>query len=115
MQASPRPFFDIEAVARENTFFRRVLDTTARSQLVVMCLNPGQDIGPETHEQDQFVRIEHGSGLITVSGNNYAARDGAAMIIPGGSPHNIKNTSSTELLQVGARVSTHEIFCSLIF
>jgi len=103
MESTPRPFFDIESIARENTSFRRVLDTTARSQLVVMCLRPGEDIGPETHAQDQFVRVEHGLGLITVGNAKYAARDGAAMIIPGGSFHNIENTSTTELLQVRGR------------
>jgi len=116
MESTPRPFFDIESIARENTSFRRVLDTTARSQLVVMCLRPGEDIGPETHAQDQFVRVEHGLGLITVGNAKYAARDGAAMIIPGGSFHNIENTSTTELLQVRGRACDKSvlIYSSLV-
>lgn len=52
---------NIEEMTLNNTFFRKVLSTQSHSQLVVMCLQPNEEIGVETHpENDQFIRVEKG-------------------------------------------------------
>ena len=59
---------DIEKVTLENENFRRVLYTAKNCQLVVMSLQPGEDIGEEVHELDQFIRCEAGEGKATLDG-----------------------------------------------
>jgi len=92
---------DIERATVENTHFRRVLYTGKHSQLVLMCLQPGEEIGMETHpENDQFFRFESGEGTCVIDGQTYAVRDGSAIVIPAGAQHNIINTSVTEQLKL---------------
>lgn len=56
---------NIEELTLTNTFFRKVLFTTQHAQLVVMSLNPNEEIGEEVHEYtDQFFRVEKGNGVI---------------------------------------------------
>lgn len=84
---------DIEDATKDNTFFRKVLFTASQSQLVVMSLQPGEDIGMETHEKgDQFIRIEEGEGKAILNGKEYPIEDDWAMVIPAGTRHNIINT-----------------------
>jgi mannose-6-phosphate isomerase-like protein (cupin superfamily) len=91
---------DIEKETLENTHFHRVLYTSKHSQLVVMRLQPLQEIGLETHpENDQFFRFEQGQGKCIVDKNEYAVADGSAVVVPAGALHNVINTSSTEPLQ----------------
>jgi mannose-6-phosphate isomerase-like protein (cupin superfamily) len=59
---------DIESIATKNTDFRRVLYTTKQSQLVLMALKPGEEIGAEVHKSDQFFRVEEGSGKAVLDG-----------------------------------------------
>jgi mannose-6-phosphate isomerase-like protein (cupin superfamily) len=81
---------DIEALSVEGTDFRRVLYTTKRSQLVVMALKPWEDIGMETHEDnDQFIRCEDGVGTVTLNGKMYPFVKGNSVTIPAGTKHNI--------------------------
>jgi len=88
-----------ETLANEN--FRQVLYTSAHSQLVLMSLNPGEEIGMEVHpENDQFFRFEKGEGKCIIDGNEYAVRDGSAIIVPAGAQHNVINTSTTEKLKL---------------
>ena len=62
---------NIEEKTLENDNFREVLYTTQRSQLVVMTLQPGEEIGLETHEDhDQFIRVEEGTGEAILDGEN---------------------------------------------
>ena len=76
--------------------FREVLYTTQRSQLVIMTLQPGEEIGLETHEgHDQFIRVEAGEGVAILDGERHALADGVAVVIPAGTEHNVINTSTS--------------------
>jgi mannose-6-phosphate isomerase-like protein (cupin superfamily) len=85
---------NIEQDTIENDDFRRVLYTGPHLQLVLMTLQPGEDIGLETHEgHDQFIRIEAGTGVVQMNGQERALEDGSAVVIPTGVEHNVVNTS----------------------
>lgn len=92
---------NIEKKSLENTFFREVLFTGPNSQLVVMALKPGEDIGMETHgDVDQFIRVEAGKGMAVLNGVEHALEDGSAVVIPAGVEHNIINSSKTEPMKL---------------
>jgi mannose-6-phosphate isomerase-like protein (cupin superfamily) len=92
---------DIEKKSLENNYFREVLFTGPHSQLVVMSLNPGEEIGQERHpETDQFIRVEAGTGKATLDGQEYELVDGSALVIPAGTEHNVVNTSATDPLKL---------------
>jgi len=87
---------NIEEKTQQNNFFREVLFTTDKSQLVVMALQPGEEIGAEVHaEHDQFIRVETGVGKAIMDGAEYDLADGSAVVIPAGVEHNIINTGDT--------------------
>lgn len=88
---------DIEQKTKDNTNFRQVLYTAPHSQLVVMSLLPGEDIGEEVHNVDQFFRFEQGNGKVVINGEESMVQDGSAVVVPAGSTHNIINTGATEL------------------
>ncbi len=88
---------DIESLAIKNTEFRRVLYTAKNCQLVLMALKPKEEIGAETHQADQFFRVEEGSGELVLAGVRTAIRAGFAVVVPGGTEHNIINTGSVPL------------------
>jgi mannose-6-phosphate isomerase-like protein (cupin superfamily) len=86
---------NIESLTRANDFFRRVVFTAPHSQLVVMCLGPGQEIGLELHDHiDQFFRVERGEGVVILNGLRHTVSDGDAVVVPAGTEHNVINTSS---------------------
>lgn len=88
-----KPFVtNIEKDTLENENFRKVLFTAHYSQLVVMTLQPGEDIGEEVHGLDQFIRIEQGSGKAVLDGEEYDIEDDWALVIPAGTKHNVINT-----------------------
>jgi mannose-6-phosphate isomerase-like protein (cupin superfamily) len=92
---------DIEKKTEQNEYFREVLYTAPHSQLVVMSLKPGEDIGLETHmDTDQFIRVEEGEGKAILDGQEYKLEDGSAIVIPAGTEHNVINTSSKEPLKL---------------
>lgn len=92
---------NIEAKALENDYFREVLYTAPHSQLVLMTLQPGEDIGQETHhDRDQFFRVESGTGEAVLDGDRHPLSDGWAVVIPAGTEHNVINTSDTEPLRL---------------
>jgi mannose-6-phosphate isomerase-like protein (cupin superfamily) len=92
---------NIEQSVQENASFRRVLYTGEQSQLVLMTLQPGQEIGKETHtENDQFFRFESGQGRVIINETEYVVTDGHAIVIPQGATHNIINTSETDTLKM---------------
>ena len=92
---------NIEEKSLENDFFREVLFTAPRVQLVVMSLAPGEDIGLETHtDVDQFIRVEAGKGKALLNGKEHDLEDGSAVVIPAGTQHNIINTSQQESLKL---------------
>jgi len=90
---------NIEKTTTENTDYRRVLYTAKNTQLVVMNIQPGDEIGNEVHELDQFIRVEEGRGkaILNNGENEYELEDDFAIIIPAGSWHNIINTGDREL------------------
>ena len=92
---------DIEHKTLENENFREVLFTAPHSQLVVMTLQPGEEIGLETHDDiDQFIRVEAGNGKAILNGEEKALADGTAVVIPAGTEHNVVNISQTEPLKL---------------
>lgn len=92
---------NIEKKTLENTNFREVLYTAPHSQLVVMTLQPGEDIGMERHENgDQFIRVESGQGEAVMDGERHVLSDGVAVVIPAGAEHNVINTSPTEPMRL---------------
>jgi len=87
---------NIEKATLENDNFRKVLYTSKHSQLVLMSLKPGEEIGMEVHEKnDQFFRFENGEGKCVIDGNEYELGDGVAVVVPAGARHNVINTSET--------------------
>jgi mannose-6-phosphate isomerase-like protein (cupin superfamily) len=95
---------DIEQVTLDNTTFRTVLFTGEHTQLTVMSINQGDDIGREVHpEHDQFIRIEQGTALVELSTSEDSVEETHnveadwAMIVPAGVWHNVVNTGDGEL------------------
>lgn len=92
---------NIEQDTIANDDFRRVIYTAPHSQLVLMTLRPGEDIGLETHhEHDQFLRIEAGRGVVRLNGVERPIEDGSAIVVPAGVEHNVINTSKDEPLKL---------------
>ncbi len=85
---------NIEKLSLENENFRKVIYTTERSQLVLMSLLPGEDIGLEVHDVDQFLRIEAGKGKAMLEGEESEVGDGSSVVVPAGAEHNIVNTGT---------------------
>jgi len=88
---------DIEKETLENTDFRRVLYTAKHSQLVLMSIPPGEDIGEEVHELDQFIRIEQGQAKAILDGVEHVLEADYAVVIPEGTRHNVVNTGTEDL------------------
>jgi len=94
-------FENIEKLTVENDNFRKVLYTGKYSQLVLMSLNPNEEIGLETHSDgDQFFRFEKGNGKVIIDDSEYNVADGDAIVVPAGAKHNVINTSMTEKLKL---------------
>jgi len=92
---------NIEDKTLDNDNFREVLYTARHSQLVIMTVQPGDEIGLERHEgHDQFIRIEAGEGVAILDGERHALEDGSAVVVPAGTEHNVINTSRTEPLRL---------------
>lgn len=92
---------NIEQRSLENDNFREVLFTGPLSQLVLMSLKPGEDIGKETHENvDQFIRVEAGQGTAILNGEQHDLADGSAVVIPAGTEHNVINNSKSASLKL---------------
>ena len=95
---------DIERETLDNTTFRTVVFTGEHTQLTVMRLAPGEDIGREAHhDRDQFLRIEQGQARIELgrtedaNDETHEVADDWAVIVPAGVWHNVVNTGSDEL------------------
>lgn len=92
---------NIEKLTIENENFRRVLYSSEHMQLVLMTLQPREEIGQEIHqENDQFFRFESGEGKVIVGETKYDVSDGDVVIIPAGTSHNVVNTSNLDLLKM---------------
>jgi len=89
---------ELEKATLENNNYRKVLYTSKRSQLVLMTIQPGDDIGLETHpEHDQFIRVEAGTAKAILGGEEHTLVDGTAVVIPAGIEHNVVNIGTDEL------------------
>lgn len=90
---------NIEETTIKNTAYRKVLYTSRYTQLVVMNLQPGEEIGEEIHGLDQFIRIEKGFARVILNKGEdvYDVSDDWAIIIPAGTYHNVINTGKDEL------------------
>jgi len=95
-------FGSIERQTLRNEYFRQVLFTGKYAQLVVMCLQPGEEIGNEVHASvDQFFRIEQGQATFILNGTEkHLARNGYAVIVPAGTYHNVINASKKTTLKL---------------
>jgi len=92
----------IETLALKNTCFRQVLFTASHSQLVLMCLQPGEEIGDEVHaDVDQFFRIERGEArFVFDEKEERLVHAGDAVVVPARTFHNVINASKTEPLKL---------------
>jgi mannose-6-phosphate isomerase-like protein (cupin superfamily) len=89
---------NIEKLTIENGDFRRVLYTGHNLQLVVMTIQPGEEIGEEVHDdRDQFFRIEEGEGVISIDGVDHRVKDDDGVIVPQGARHNVVATGDKPL------------------
>jgi len=83
---------NMEKETLENEAYRKVLYTSYYSQLVIMALQPGEEIGEEVHGLDQFIRFEQGAGKVVLDGVEHSVEDDYAVVIPAGTVHNVLNT-----------------------
>jgi mannose-6-phosphate isomerase-like protein (cupin superfamily) len=88
---------NIEKLSLENENFRKVLYTAKNSQLVLMSLLAGEEIGEEIHDVDQFFRVEKGTGLALLEGIAHEITDGSIVVVPAGTKHNVINTGSDQM------------------
>ncbi len=93
---------NIEQATTSNRFFRKVLFTGNHTQLVVMCLQPGEEIGNEVHDTvDQFFRVEEGQAKFVFKGKEeHVVGDGGAVVVPAGTYHNVINVSKDKPLKL---------------
>jgi len=88
---------DIIKATMENTYFRKELVTTKLSQVVVMHLNPGEEIGMEVHDLDQVLVFVDGQGESEIDGERGTVGPGSLVVIPAGTKHNFINKGSSPL------------------
>ena len=89
---------DLMKATIANDDFRRVLYTGKHLQLVLMTLQPGEEIGAEVHQdRDQFFRFEEGEGAVDIDGKANSVEDDFAVIVPAGARHNVRNTGDGPL------------------
>lgn len=93
------PVFDqnIRELAKSNTDFRREILTNEHSQLVLMSIEPGEDIGEETHDVDQVLVFVKGSGEAVLNGQRSAVSKHSLVVVPAGTRHNFINTGKEPL------------------
>ncbi len=99
---------NIEEATVKNSLYRQVLFTAKHTQLVLMSLKPGEEIGEEVHDLDQFIRFEAGNGNVVLDGQNHPVQDGVAVVIPAGTRHNVINTSQDTDLKLYSLYSPPE-------
>lgn len=83
---------DVKRAAKENSFFRKVLITASKSQVVLMSLLPGEEIGTEVHEGDQLLYAVKGKGVAVIAGTSEPFEKGTMFCVPAGTEHNVINT-----------------------
>ena len=88
---------DIVRRTLENTDFRREILTNEHSQLVLMSIEPGDDVGEETHDVDQILVFVQGEGESILNGKRGRIGEGTLVSVPAGTLHNFVNTGSKPL------------------
>lgn len=88
---------NIEKETLENENYRKVLYTAKNSQLVLMTIQPGDEIGLEIHDLDQFIRVESGEATVILDDVEHKIEDDWAVVIPAGTKHNVVNTGDGPL------------------
>ena len=88
---------NIEEETKKNKDYRRVLYTGKNSQLVLMSLRVGEEVGEEVHHLDQFIRIEEGTAEAIMDGIRHVLLQDFAVVIPAGMRHNIINIGDSDL------------------
>lgn len=89
---------NIESLTEANENYRQVLYTGKYMQLVLMALQPGDEIGEEVHDdRDQFFRVEAGVGELVIDGVTHRVEADFAMIVPAGASHNVRNVGTEPL------------------
>ncbi len=88
---------NIKELAKQNEYFREVLFTSNTAQLVVMSIKPGEDIGMETHELDQYLFFVKGSGKAVLNGEESTFSKNDVVVVPRGTEHNFINTGDEDL------------------
>jgi mannose-6-phosphate isomerase-like protein (cupin superfamily) len=89
---------DIISLAKNNTDFRQEIKTANHTQVVLMSLKPGEDIGLEIHKNiDQILVFVQGNGEANINGQNSTIKEGTLAFVPAGTPHNFINTGNTDL------------------
>ena len=89
---------NIEDLTLGNKDFRRVVYTGKHTQLVLMSLRKGEEIGEEVHDdRDQFFRVEKGKGEVVIDGDRHKIRRDDAIVVPAGARHNVINTGDKSL------------------
>ncbi len=93
------PYFNEDIIRRtnENTFFRQEILTNEHSQLVLMSIEPGDDIGEETHDVDQVLVFVAGEGESVLDGERGRVAAGTLVSVPAGTRHNFINTGTSPL------------------
>ena len=84
-------------LAKRNENFRQVIYTGPHSQLVLMSLRPGEDIGEEVHEVDQVLYFVDGEGEVVADGKTRAAEEHSIIFVPSGARHNVVNSGEEAL------------------
>jgi mannose-6-phosphate isomerase-like protein (cupin superfamily) len=88
---------NIAALAQENSFFRQEILTNEHSQVVLMSLQPGEDIGEEVHDVDQLLFFISGSAEAVLNGERSAVSGNSLVVVPAGTRHNFINTGNGPL------------------
>jgi mannose-6-phosphate isomerase-like protein (cupin superfamily) len=83
---------DIKKAAKDNDYFRDVIFTGAKSQLVLMALRPGEEIGMEVHDGDQIIYLVDGEGVALLDDVRKEVEKGSIVFVPAGVRHNVINT-----------------------
>lgn len=91
---------NLKHAVKDNDFYRKVLFTGEHSQLVVMTLAPGEEIGFETHSVDQFIYVVKGEGSCVIGEDESEFEEGDAICIPAGELHNVVNTDDDEPMKL---------------
>lgn len=91
---------NIERATLENENFRKVLIHRGEQPKVEMSLQPGEDIGLETHHPAQFVRISQGDARLILGGKKHELKGDHAVVIPTGTPHNVTKKPASEQLKL---------------